>query len=293
MAAWSKVIESREEIPTVYKSTFDTFFANDRTFPRVLLTPALDRFPRKTTEKLVIGTDEDLHILERNRNQIQASCYPYRDIWAVELGVVLLNSWLTIRGKTSQGEAGVSTIQFNTTGMRHFEPILKKLRPSPRRMDQAQIAAEKDKFDCLSMTNFKFMNYGRESLIPGEVVLQFLLQPEIRQPLWTIFGRTFCKTLSPAHLTILTDRELILIRNPERVKEAGADRYGGIWQFLPLHSLQSVTLSQAGDERLAVWIRHPGQTVETLFEASNQPALEQLCSRVQTLIGRRDITVWN
>ncbi len=285
MAAWSKVIESHEDIPVVYRSYFDKYVGNEQSFPHVILTPPLDKFPRTTTEKLICDTDDVIYIFERHGNQITASSYSYRDICEVELGIILLDSWLTLSGKTSQGEAGFSTIEFNTASMRHFATILNKLRSAPQVMDKAQFTAEKDKFDHLSAVNFKFMNYGRESLIPGETVLQILLQPEIRQPLWTLFGKTFYKIISLAHLTILTDKELILIRDTERGKASQISRYGGVWQFIPLSCLASWTLSESANERLTLSIRcHPGKTIEKIFEVSSQLELEQFCSQLQALI---------
>ena len=282
MAAWTRVIENRDAIPAAYKSQFDKTFGVDEPFPYVLLTPALNHFPRKmTTEKLVVDAGDALHVFERQASQVLAHSYPYGEVCALELGIVLLESWLTVRGRTGQGEAGAATIEFNTSSMRHFEGILRKLRPSPGAADKAQFAAEKDKFNELSTVHFKFMNYGRESLVPGETVLCFVLQPEIRQPLLALFGRTFYRTISVAHLAILTDRKLILIREPERKKVSNVDVYGGVWQFIPLHALESVTLSEAGDERLALSIRHrPGETVERLFDASRRTELEALCARI-------------
>lgn len=292
MAAWSRVIESREDVPAVYKNCFDEHFGSDSHFPYVILTPPLDKFARKTTEKLVCDAGDAIYIFERNGSQIDASCYPYRDIYGMEMGIILLDSWLTIRGKTSQGQVSVATIQFNTTSMRHFASILNKLRSAPQAVDEAQIAIEKDKFDYLSAINFKFMNYGRESLIPGETVLQILLQPEIRRPLWTIFGKTFYKTVSLAHLAIITDRELILIRDAERSRKSQLSRYGGVWQFFPLSCLDTLTLLENADKRLTLSIQcRSGQTIEKLFEASRQPELEQFCSQLQTLIDSLHATV--
>jgi hypothetical protein len=284
MAAWSKVIESQSDIPEAYRSCFDKHIGNEQSFPHVILTPPLDKFSHKTTEKLICDIDHVIYIFERNGDRIVTSCYPYHEICEVELGVILLDSWLTIRGKTTQGEANVSTIEFNTASMRHFAPILKKLRSAPRIEEDAQFTAEKDKFSYLSEVNFKFMNYGRESLMPGETVLQILLQPEIREPRWSIFGKTFYKTISLAHLTILTDRDLILIRDTERNKASRLSRYGGIWQFIPLSCLESLNLSESAHQRLTLSIgSRSGKTIEKLFEISSQTELEQFCSQFQTL----------
>lgn len=285
MAAWSKVLESPNDIPTVYKSCFDKTFEKDQRFPYVLLTPSLDKFPRKTTEKLVCDTEDSLHIFERNGDRIAARSYPYRDIFGVEMGIILLDSRLTISGKTSQGQAGVTTIEFNTTSLRHFAAILNKLRSAPQAMDSAQLVVEKEKFDHLAEVNFKFMNYGRESLLPGETVLQVLLQPEIRQPLWSVFGKAFYKIISLAHLTVLTDRELILIRDSDRSKASQISRYGGVWQYLPLSCIESLTLSEPANNRLVLSMQcKPGRTIEKLFEISGRSELEQFCSRLRILI---------
>jgi hypothetical protein len=285
MTAWSKVIDSREDIPAIYKSHFDKYFDNETQFPYVIWTPSLEKFLRKTTEKLICDTADALHVFEKIGNHIDVKCYSYRDIYSSEVGIVLLDSWLTISGRTSLGEAATSKIEVNTTSMRYFAGILKKVRPSLDATDQKQFSMEKDKFNALSTVNFKFMNDGRDSLVPGETVTQIILQPEIRQPLWTIFGKTFYKTITPAHLMVLTDHELILLHDVERIKESKISRYGGVWQYIPMHCLDSVKLSSTGDEHLTLSIRcQPDQTIEKLFDASNQPELEKFCSQFQTML---------
>ncbi len=291
MAAWSKLIESRDDIPAVYKAHFDKTFDSEQRFPLVILTPSLEKFPRKTTEKLICDTDDALHIFEKNGNQSDTICYPYRDVYGSDVGIVLLASWLTVHGRTDQGETAVSKIEFNTTSKRYFEPVLSKLRPVSETVNAAHFATEKDKFNRLSMINYKFMSYGRESLHPGETVLRFLLQPEIRQPLFTLFGRTFYKTLSLAHLIVITDQELILIQETGIGREGRAGRYGGIWQYIPLHYIDTVSLSEVANDRLTLSILcRPDRAIERLFDVSNLPELKQLCSELQTLAQRAHAT---
>ncbi|MBL8103554.1 MAG: hypothetical protein JNM02_13555 [Anaerolineales bacterium] len=287
MAAWSKLIESREEIPAVYKTHFDKTFQGGGPFPLVIWTPALDRFPRKTTEKLICDTDDALYVFEKNGGQVDLTCYAYREVFSLEMGIILLESWLIIRGKTDKGQPTVSTIEINTTSKRYFEPILNKLRPAFESMDKLQFAAEKEKFNRLSTVDFKFMNYGRESLVPGETVVRFLLQSEIRQPLFTIFGKTFDKTLAFAHIAILTDQELILIEDAGSGRESRAKSYGGIWQYIPLRTIDSVSLSEITNGRVTLSIQcRPERRLPILFDASNLPELEQFRTDLQAWIGR-------
>ncbi len=287
MAAWSKVIECREDIPVFYKHEFDRYFESARRFPYVVLTPSLDKYPRNTNEKLACDSGDSIYIFEKDGDHIETVCFPYRDICDVELGIILLDSWLTISGKTASGKMDTCTLAFNTTSLRHFAGILNKLRSAPEVIDSAQLARERDKFDYLSAVNFKFMNSGRESLLPGETVLQILFQPEIRQPLLTLFGRLFYKTISPAHLAAITDRELILIRDAERGRKSQISRYGGVWQYLPLSCIDRLTLSETAEERSLLSIQcNSGKTIEKLFEASNRAELQQFCAQLQTLIDR-------
>ena len=280
MAAWSRLIESHDEIPAIYKSHFDQSFGRERDFPHVIWTPALERFPRRTTEKLICDTKEALHIFEKIGHQIEVTCYPYHDVCGSEVGIVLLDSWLTVYGKTSKGEASASKIEVNTTSLRYFASIQRKLRPALDDTGKAQFALEKNKFNVLAKVNFKFMNFGRDSLLPGETVAQFLLQPEIRQPWLTLFGKTFYKTLSLAHLTILTDHELILLQDADRNKDSKLSQYGGVWQYIPLNSIETLTVSEADNNRLTLSIHcQQGRVINRLFEETQRIELERLQSQ--------------
>jgi hypothetical protein len=279
MASWSKVIESYEQVPDIYAGLFETRFANNQQFPYTLLTPSIMKPKGKTTEKLICDAFAAIHILERSGSQVVAKSYPYQDVCMIEMGNILLDSWLIISGVTSTGEADVSTIDFNTASARHFVTFLDKLRPSSPNADKTQLNAEKDKFNYLSPLNFKFMNYGRSSLIGGETVRQIILQPEIREPVWTILGDLFQKVISPAHLVILTDRELILIQDIPRGRKVQKVNYGGLWQYIRLSSIRSVAWTETEDGRLTLSIAvSPDRKIERLFAVSSKLEVEQLCA---------------
>jgi hypothetical protein len=287
MSAWTRVIETEAQVPPAYKSFFKTGPENHSGFPYVVFTPSQEKFLHKTPEKLICDRGETLQILERTGSQVVVKNYPYQTLHRLEVGSILLASWITLRGVTSEGVTSSATIEYNAAvGERHLAVFLKKLRPAPREMDEAGVQAEKDKFDYLSDLNFKFMNYGRNSLVRGEKVLQILLQPEIREPAWSLPGWTFYRTVTPAHLTILTDQELILIREDERGKEIRGVRYGGVWQYLPLRSLRTVSLSAPENDRLSLTITLPdGEKMEKIFAAASQAELEQLHGQLLTRIG--------
>lgn len=290
MAAWSKVIETYEAIPAAYKDFFETYIADDQHFPYIVFTPVLIKPKGKTTEKLIYDADNAIHILERNGSRVNAKSYPYQTICKVEVGNVLLSSWLTISGITSAGEWSASTIDFNTTSTRYFTTFLNKLRPTPQGVDNAKLNAEKEKFDYLSGFSFKFMNFGRSSLIHGEIVHNSLLQSEIREPILRIFGNIFQRTVSPTHLTVLTNQELILIH--ERDREVAGPQYGGVWQYIPLRSITSISLAEAANDRIMLSVTLSSrETINKLFVVSSQPKLKSLCTQVQGLIGQYHVAL--
>jgi hypothetical protein len=280
MASWSKVIESYEDVPDLYKSFFETQIADKRQFPHMVLAPAIVKPQGKTTEKLIYDTVDDIHILERSGNQVIARSYPYRSVCSVEMGCILLDSWLTISGLTGTGEAGVSTIDYNTSSARHYATFINKLRPLSPGADKTQLSAEQDKFNYLSTLNFKFMNYGRSSLVYGETVSQILLQPEIRESVWAPLGDMFQCTISLAHLVILTNHELILIQDVhERGRKAQKANYGGIWQYIQLRNIRSVTWTETENDRLTLSIAiSPDRKIERLFAMSSKAEVERLCA---------------
>jgi hypothetical protein len=276
MAAWTKVIDSFGDVPPAYKSFFE-----GQKFPFTLLAPSLAKPKGKTTEKLICDMDNSIHILEQKGGQVIAKSYPYRDICMVEVGSILLGSWLTISGVTTTGAPDTSTIDFNTSSFRHYEIFLKKLRPSPHKIGEGQLKVEQDKFDYLSALNFKLMNYGRNSLVGGETVNQIILQAEVKKPVWAALGNLFQRLVMPPHLTVLTSHELILVEDIGRGRKAHESQYGGIWQYIPLQRIQSATWSETGDDCLTLLLNlTPHRAIRKVFSLSSQPELEQLCARL-------------
>jgi hypothetical protein len=285
MMSWSKVIEAYEEIPEIYRPFLDPLLAASDNFPHIVLAPPLDKFLRKTSEKLICDSPDAIHILERSGSQVLKKSYPYQKIGMLEVGIILLKSWITLCGENSEGKSDCTTLEFNTSSERHYAAFLKKIRPAAGQDDDGGLKTERDKFNYLSNLNFKFMNYARSSLMMGEKVIQSMLQPEIRTPAWKLLGWTFHRTVSLAHLAILTDRELILIRDDERSKAIKGVRYGGVWQYIRLDSIRSVKLEDAVDDHLSLVINLAGgDAIKKNFAAASKPELEQLRDKLNEML---------
>ena len=101
-------------------------------------------------------------------------------------------------------------------------------------------------FDYLQDLNFKFMNYARRSLMPGDTVIASLLQPTIERNPFKIPARIFSRQISPAHLAVLCDRELIWIQDEPRSWDN--THYGGIWHYIRLNKLANLTFANQGSD---------------------------------------------
>jgi hypothetical protein len=287
MLTWAKVIDAFEAIPTIYQKTYQALVGNTSVMPYTVLAPAQGNLrDRKSAERLLCEVGDTFYVLERAGTQVTMTGYPYAEIGSLELGNILLYSWFSIHGKTNTGSAAVATVEFNEACLRHFEPFFRKMRPAPAGSDPIEFKLEQAKLDYLTNENFKFMNFARESLVAGEKIIQSLYQPQNRQSMIRLFGHSLYRTLSLAHLTILTDQEIILIGDAERITENKRSRYGGVWHYLPLRKVASVALDEQPNNllRLTFYVL-PDIQLERLYDASHLQKVEKLKQGVEALLG--------
>jgi hypothetical protein len=283
--SWARRVNSYDEVPEFYKSFVDALFLDTGAFPYLVLTPTFKGFFRPENEKLVCSLGHEIHILERVGNRLVPTCYTVRNINYVEVGLILLQAWITIRGVAGDGLLTSSTLKFNSVTRYLFNPILDRMRSAPDGCPGVDLNVERAKFDYLCTLNFKFMNFARRALMPGERVVHILLQPWIRAKLLTILGRSFFRTISPAHLSILTDRELIMIRDDSGPGWHNEARYGGIWNYVPLDKIRRVSLTTRDEDLLVLSIHLPEEDhVDALFSVSMQPDVEEFLLQFEHLM---------
>jgi len=289
-SSWATRIESYADVPDIYKNFFEPSFLSGREFPYTVLTPTHERFIRRQTEKLISIFDSEIYILEKSGDTFETHCFPLGGISYIEFRTALLASSFKICGMTGQEVQSSITLIFNSVTDYLFKPILKRTRPTTPAIENNVRNPESEKFDHLADINFKFMNLAKHSLLGGEKVLQFILQPEIRESVLresalTLLTKTFFKTISPTHMLILTDRELIAIQ--EEMIPGAQNRYGGIWDYIPLIKILSLSVSERTDDLLVITVQLPEDTnFEILFQASAREELNQLLERSNEFIGK-------
>lgn len=279
-SSWAKSIESYAALPEVYKDFFASFQTDGRAFPYTLLIPSHERFIYRAPEKIICDFGQEIYILEKTGNTYITVCYPLEGISYVEFKTALLASSLKICGLASNGAYTSSMLIFNSVTDYLFRPILNTIRRADENAAKISEDSQPEQFDHLVKVNFKFMNYARYSLIGGEKVIGFILQPEIQARLLTVLKKTYYRTISPTHMTILTDRELIVIR--EEATRRKEDRYGGIRDYIPLGKIVSLSLMEKDDNLLVLTIQLPGNSrFELLFQGSARGEVEQLLDQLK------------
>jgi hypothetical protein len=280
--SWAEGVESYAAVPDFFKSFFDAYRTGERNFPYAVLTPDFEGFINTTTEKLICDMGREICVLERNGNAFNEKCYPVEGISYVEMKTILLDSHIKISGVTRDGVSASSTLRFNTASDVRFTPILNKIRRAPVESTSAARSTGAEIFDSWMNLNFKFMNYARRSLMGGEKVIQAILQPEIRERVLVILGTTFFRRISPTVVCILTDRELIMIR--EDNKRGAGERFGGIWQYIPLDKIVKITLIPQEHDVLVFSVKlPPNDHLDYLFESSAKREVDRLLERFREL----------
>jgi len=280
--SWAKAVESYDKVPEIYKDFFKTLLGDTSVFPYAVLTPTFEGFIRRDNEKLIFSLGSKIYVLERARDKLTSTCYPFEAISYIEVGAILLNSWIKIRGVASNGILTSCTLKFNSVTDYLFTPILEKIRTATHTVGDTDPSSERAKFDYLVHLNFKFMNYARRSIVPGEKVIHTILQPEIRAKILMLFGRSWFRTISTSHLVILTDRQLIIIKDENPGGWGDNTRYGGIWNYIPLDKIASVSLAEKGDNLLALSIHLPqNDQIDSLFSVSNKQEVELFLNRLE------------
>jgi hypothetical protein len=282
--SWAKLARSYDDVPDVFRDLLATVTHDAGGLPYTVLTPTFQGFLRRPNEKLICTYDDEIWVMEKVQNRAMSTCYRAGKIYSVETGSILLKGWITLKGPDSSGVVSSSTLQFNAVTESLFTPIVNTVRPRPDTSSGVDHSAEMDKFNCLAQTNFKFMNYARRTIIPGEKVIHFVLQPEVRADAPRLFGRSWWGTIHPAHLTVLTDKELILIRDEAGVRWNPDAKHGGIWTYIPLDKIAATSSAEADDGLITVSIHLPGNDrVDVLFSAWQEKEVSHLVSQVESL----------
>ena len=279
--SWARLIPSREDLPPAYRDFFASQLAGED-FPHAVLTPTFAGFIRRETEKLVCCLDDRLIVLEKTSGEPKCTAFPLHDLNYVEVGGVLLKAWIKLQGR-ADNSTGLTTVtlRYNAVTDRLFVPFIERIRGSTAQPIDILDESELNKLDNVPWLSYKFRNYARHSILTGDHIIAALAQPEVRRPIIRLGRWTYRRTIIMAHVLILTDRELIIIRDdPDSPESFDDTRYGGVWDYIPLNKIERVAV-QERDAVVSVALELPlGDRVETLFASGRRVEVEQFLNDV-------------
>jgi hypothetical protein len=285
---WAVWIKSFDEVPEAYRSFFAPFLAQGHNFPYTLLTPAYERYRRKTTEKLICEIGGDIYILEKSGDGFEVRCYCIDTLDYIEFSRMLLDASLTLYGLDGPGRPASRMLEFNSVTDFLFTPLIWTMRGAAHEREEKAYSPVDEQFERWGPERLKFINFARHSLLPDEEVVRAILQPEIHHSLFTLLWKTWYRTLSPAHMGILTDRELILFR--EKIWPGTQDRYGGIWDYIPLNKILAVSLNRKAGNLLELSFQLSHQRhLEILFQSTLESEVEQFLQPFQGICLSPDV----
>jgi hypothetical protein len=280
--SWARLIQSRDELPPAYRNFFEARPAGEA-FPYVVLTPTFAGFWRRESEKLVCCLDDRLIILEKTAGELKCTAFPVSEVTYVETGSVLLKAWLKIQGRANDTSTLTAvTLRYNTVTERYFTPFVERIRGVAFRPLDGSHDDELSKLDDVPELSFKFRNYARRSVPSGDHVIAEIAQSEVHRPVIRIGHWTYQRTIIMAHVLVLTDRELILIRDdPESPEAFDSTRYGGVWDYIPLSKIERIVWQDKDADVSSVTLELPlGDRIETLFAADRHAEVERFLTEL-------------
>jgi hypothetical protein len=175
-----------------------------------------------------------------------------------------------------------ATLRYNAVTGRLFVPFIERIRGITAQPIDVSLESELSKLDAVPWLSYKFRNYARHSILAGDHIIAVLAQPELRRPIIRLGRWTYRRTIIMAHVLILTDRELIIIRDdPDSPESFDETRYGGVWDYIPLNKIERVVLQDRDAAVLSVSLDLPlGDRVETLFAADRRVEVERFLNDV-------------
>ena len=275
MKNWAIKIADIEELPKYFKPGAEDLLKHYEGEPSIIYAPSKDH-----NDAVLIMLDQDVVVLEKQEEKVIMTRYPMEEVQFVQMGSVLLDSWLKICGKTA-ARYSCDTVYFNTVMDALFEPVLDTLRQKMLHITDTVATADTDQLADMKDIDLKFFNYGTRGLLPGQRVLANAYQPGVKLSFWK---RASGRETEP-HLVVLTEEELIIIKETAEKKKSTTQKYSGIWTHIPLIKINTIDLAPLDDSWGELTIKMEGQKDLTLhYQADHMEKAQHL---IETLISQK------
>jgi hypothetical protein len=277
MSQWPIKVKRPEQIPESFVEELDKAFG--AAWPYTVFIPPSKWDADGKRSKVFSMLDDGVMYFEDMKTEVKQLFYPFENILYVEMGRMLLSSWMTIHGIVG-GQYRQSTVSYNTVRDDLFDPIIKRIRTQISPGKSLLEGENGERLSDLKQLDMEFLNYTKQSLLPGEKIINIIYQPKVLDE----SGMSIEMLPEHTHAVVLTDNELILIKEDNHKYKNIHSNYGVIRDFIPLAHIRNVmTESQQTGVRMHVNIEDRDE-VDRVFEQTQSERLANLIQKFKSLM---------
>jgi hypothetical protein len=187
---------------------------------------------------LLLGDDRLTIGIDGGANQNAVVEIPFTDTICVEIGEILLLSWLKIR--FGADKCRELMIPYNTVSSQLFLNLLHLLRQG---IEGKSLEAEQAIPPPADLP-LKFKNALHHWLVADEAVIRLAFQLEVRQPfLWFLEQQVL-----PPLLIALTNRQFLTLTEEPTRRFGQTKSFGTLYTYCPLSRIQALSVLPRGDQ---------------------------------------------
>jgi hypothetical protein len=225
---WTKEINDFSTLPETLQIEINKILeTEENNHPLAIKVPANEA--HESIETLLIIFEDLAYILENNDGYIETYPVHYSNINFVELRIILLNSYIILNDGTINKK-----IFFNTSSEGFFHQLIGKIRNKQNHSEDLQLSYEN--IDYLEEIDIKLYNYSKYALKFHHEIIDSVYQNETDDSEFA------------SSITILTDNELVFIKEPNKDKQPMDSLYGGQWLYISLSKIIDVTVENDKNE---------------------------------------------
>jgi len=225
---WTKEINDFSTLPETLQLEINKILeAQENNHPLAIKVPSNEE--HESLETLLIIFEDLIYILENDEGYIETYAMKYSQINFVELRIILLDSYIILNdGNISK------KIFFNTSSEGFFHQLIEKIRINQNSYDDLELSYEN--IDYLKEIDIKLYNYSKYALKFHNEIIDSVYQNETSESEFA------------SSITILTDNELVFIKEPNKDKQPMDSLYGGQWIYIPLNKIIDVFIENDKNE---------------------------------------------
>jgi hypothetical protein len=219
---WTKEINDFSTLPETLQIEINKILdRQDNNHPLAIKVPANE--DHESPETLLIIFDDIVYILENHDEYVETNSIQYSNINFVELRIILLDSYIILNDGIINKK-----IFFNTSSDGFFHQLIEKIRNKQNPNDTFDLNYET--LNYLEEIDIKLYNYSKYALKFHHDIVDSVYQNE---SIGNAFGSS---------ITILTDNELLFIKEPNKDKQPMDSLYGGQWLYIALDKIVDVSI---------------------------------------------------